>query len=82
MVFTGDLGTNDQPIIKNPTIIESADYVIMESTYGSRLHPEVSSRKDELKKVIDQAMSKGKFLIIPAFAVERTQRFIIRFVPS
>ncbi|MGI6421312.1 MAG: MBL fold metallo-hydrolase RNA specificity domain-containing protein [Syntrophomonadaceae bacterium] len=73
LVFTGDLGTNDQPIIKNPTIIESADYVIMESTYGSRLHPEVSSRKDELKKVIDQAMSKGGNLIIPAFAVERTQ---------
>jgi metallo-beta-lactamase family protein len=66
LVFTGDLGTNDQPIIKNPTIIESADYVIMESTYGSRLHPEVSSRKDELKKVIDQAMSKGGNLIIPA----------------
>lgn len=73
LVFTGDLGTQDQPIIKNPTIIESADYVIMESTYGSRLHPETSSRKEELRKVIERAMSKGGNLIIPAFAVERTQ---------
>lgn len=73
LVFTGDLGTPDQPIIKNPTIIENADYIIMESTYGNRLHPDTESRKEELKTVIDRAMAKGGNLIIPAFAVERTQ---------
>jgi metallo-beta-lactamase family protein len=73
LVFTGDLGTQEQPIIKNPTIIENADYIIMESTYGSRLHPQSSGRKEELKEVIDRAMAKGGNLIIPAFAVERTQ---------
>ncbi len=73
LVFSGDLGTPDQPIIKNPTIIENADYIIMESTYGNRLHPKTASRKEDLKSVIDRAMLKGGNLIIPAFAVERTQ---------
>lgn len=73
IVFSGDLGHYNQPIIKDPAIIESADYVIMESTYGNRLHPSARSRKDDLKEVIKRAMQKGGNLIIPAFAVERTQ---------
>ncbi len=73
LVFSGDLGNYDQPIIKDPTIIESADYVIMESTYGNRLHSVAEDRSFELKKVIDEAMARGGNLIIPAFAVERTQ---------
>jgi len=73
LVFTGDLGNSGQPIIKDPTVIENADYIIMESTYGSRLHPKTASRKEQLKEVIERAMNKGGNLIIPAFAVERTQ---------
>jgi len=73
LVFSGDLGNYNQPIIKDPTIIESADYVIMESTYGDRLHGLAPDRSVELKKVIDEAMARGGNLIIPAFAVERTQ---------
>lgn len=73
LVFTGDLGQGNQPIIKNPTVIESADYLFMESTYGNRYHRGVSNRRDELEEIIKDTMRKGGNLIIPAFAVERTQ---------
>ncbi|HPF20654.1 MAG TPA: MBL fold metallo-hydrolase [Syntrophomonas sp.] len=73
IVFTGDLGQTNQPFIKDPTFIESADYVVMESTYGDRFHKDVLNRVEKLKQVIDETMKKGGNLIIPAFAVERTQ---------
>ena len=73
LVFSGDLGNNDQPIVKDPAVIESADYLIVESTYGDRLHPQIGERNQQLKEVIDETMRKGGNLIIPAFAVERTQ---------
>ncbi len=73
VVFSGDLGQNNQPIIKDPTIIDSADYLVMESTYGDRFHKDVLNRLEKLKKIIDETMKKGGNLIIPAFAVERTQ---------
>lgn len=74
LVFSGDLGNDNQPIIKDPSIIENADYVIMESTYGDRYHkaPD-NNRSDELAIVIEETMRKGGNLVIPAFAVERTQ---------
>lgn len=73
LVFSGDLGNSKQPIVKDPAIIESADYVVIESTYGNRLHDDPPSRADELLEVINATMQKGGNLIIPAFAVERTQ---------
>lgn len=73
LVFSGDLGNSNQPIVREPAIIESADYVIMESTYGNRYHKEVTRRIEQLKEVIDKTMKKGGNLIIPSFAVERTQ---------
>lgn len=73
LVFTGDLGQPDQPIIRDPAIIESTDYLIMESTYGNRLHQGVEKRKEQLKDIIEKTMQKGGNLIIPSFAVERTQ---------
>lgn len=73
LVFTGDLGNSNQPIVKDPTVIESADYVIMESTYGNRYHKGVFRRTEQLKEVIEKTMRKGGNLIIPSFAVERTQ---------
>ncbi|MGI6453892.1 MAG: MBL fold metallo-hydrolase RNA specificity domain-containing protein [Syntrophomonadaceae bacterium] len=72
-VFSGDLGNNNQPIVKDPTLIEDADYVIMESTYGNRFHKETYNRLGQLNQVIKESMAKGGNLIIPAFAVERTQ---------
>lgn len=73
IVFSGDLGQENQPFIKDPTFIESADYVVMESTYGDRFHKDVLNRLEKLKQIIDETMKKGGNLIIPAFAVERTQ---------
>jgi len=73
IVFSGDLGSPNQPIIRDPEFIESADYVLMESTYGSRLREQNRSRRDELIDIINFTMKKGGNLVIPAFAVERTQ---------
>lgn len=73
LVFTGDLGNLNKPIVKDPTMIEDADYVVMESTYGSRFHKELGKRIDEFNLIIKETMAKGGNLIIPAFAVERTQ---------
>ncbi len=73
LVFSGDLGNLRQPIVKDPTTIENADYIILESTYGNRLHPELVSRSEALLEVIEKTTAKGGNLVIPAFAVERTQ---------
>jgi metallo-beta-lactamase family protein len=73
IVFSGDLGRLAQPFVKDPDYIEEADYLVIESTYGDRLHPEVADRPEELKKIIDRTMKQGGNLIIPSFAVERAQ---------
>lgn len=73
LVFSGDIGNHSQPLIKDPSFIEAADYVFMESTYGNRLHQENLNKVEALKNVILETMTKGGNLIIPAFAVERTQ---------
>ncbi len=73
LVFTGDLGGVDKPYVNDPTVITEADYVIMESTYGNRFHKDKSNRVNRLKEVIEETYRKGGNLIIPAFAVERTQ---------
>ncbi|MGE5454692.1 MAG: MBL fold metallo-hydrolase RNA specificity domain-containing protein [Methylocystaceae bacterium] len=73
IVFSGDLGSPNQPVIRDPQYIDSADYVLMESTYGSRLREQNRSRRDELIDIINFTMKKGGNLVIPAFAVERTQ---------
>lgn len=76
LVFSGDLGNSRQRIIKDPTYIENADYVILESTYGNRLHQANTTRMDRLMEAIEFTRRKGGNLIIPAFAVERTQDLI------
>ena len=73
IVFSGDLGQNSQPIINDPTVIKEADYVVIESTYGDRIHRKGLNRRTQLKAIIEETMKKGGNLIIPAFAVERTQ---------
>lgn len=73
LVFSGDIGNKDQPLIKDPSTIAEADYVIMESTYGMRLHEQCEEEIELLHDVIWETYKKGGNLIIPAFAVERTQ---------
>ena len=76
LVFSGDLGNINQPIIRDPTPIDGADYVVMESTYGDRNHTEVWSYTDELAQIIDETISQGGNVIIPSFAVGRTQELL------
>ncbi|MDD2234724.1 MAG: MBL fold metallo-hydrolase [Desulfitobacteriaceae bacterium] len=73
LVYSGDIGHGDQPFVKNPTVIEEADYLLIESTYGNRKHQEMTDRSERLKQIIDDTMNRGGNLIIPSFAVERTQ---------
>ena len=76
LVFSGDIGNVDQPIIRDPSPVTGADYVIMESTYGDRNHTEVWSYTDDLAKIIDETFSRGGNVIIPSFAVGRTQELL------
>ena len=76
IVFSGDIGNVDQPIIRNPQFFTGADYVVMESTYGNRNHTEVWSYTDELAQIIDETLGRGGNVVIPAFAVGRTQELL------
>jgi len=76
IVFSGDIGNIDQPIIRDPVQITGADYVVMESTYGDRNHPEHWGYTDNLAKIIDKTMARGGNVIIPSFAVGRTQELL------
>ncbi|MDK2821371.1 MAG: metallo-beta-lactamase family protein [Clostridia bacterium] len=73
ITFSGDLGNLGQPIVNDPTEIDTTDYLVIESTYGNRLHKIKEDKIERLKEVIIKTMKKGGNLIIPAFAVERTQ---------
>ena len=73
ILFSGDLGRNNMPIIRDPEIPEEIDYLILESTYGSRIHSSFEQMTDELKEIILEGKEKKSKIIIPAFAVERTQ---------
>ncbi|NLL63676.1 MAG: MBL fold metallo-hydrolase [Ruminococcaceae bacterium] len=76
LVFSGDIGNNDQPLVNNPTYITEADYVIMESTYGDRAHGSRKDYVDSLAKVIQRTFDRGGTLVIPSFAVGRTQEVL------
>jgi len=76
LVFTGDLGNYDIPILKDPERIYSADYLIMESTYGNRIHKERENKARKLLNIIEETINKGGNVIIPSFAVGRTQEII------
>ncbi len=76
IVFSGDIGNVDQPIIRDPQCYDSADYVVMESTYGDRNHTEVWSYTDELAQLIDETVARGGNVVIPSFAVGRTQELL------
>ena len=75
-MFSGDIGNVDQPIIRDPVLLHQGDYVVMESTYGDRNHQEVWSYTDELAAVIDRTLGRGGNVVIPAFAVGRTQEIL------
>lgn len=76
LCFSGDIGRPDMPILRDPVIPENLDYLIMESTYGNRLHPVTGDIEEETAIVINEAVKRGAKIIIPAFAVGRTQLLV------
>ncbi len=76
IAFSGDIGHADRPIVKEPTPLESADYVIMEATYGTRQHGPAKSTESELIRVLSDAFARGGNVVVPSFAVGRTQELL------
>jgi metallo-beta-lactamase family protein len=79
LVFSGDLGPKGTPILRDPAVISEADLVLMESTYGDRLHRERAETIHELEGILDEAWRGGGCVLIPAFAVGRTQELLYWF---
>ena len=76
IVFTGDLGNNDIPLLDSPTMIESTDYLVMESTYGNRLHMRNDDKAELFLNIVSETLDRGGNVIIPSFAVGRTQEIL------
>jgi metallo-beta-lactamase family protein len=76
LVFSGDLGNRNIPLLRDPTMIDGADYLILESTYGDRLHERPNSKVDRFIHTIEETLYRGGNVIIPSFAVGRTQELI------
>ena len=80
IVFSGDIGNEDLPLIKDPAYVSEADYVVMESTYGNRNHAEQQvDYVTELARIAQETFERGGNLVIPAFAVGRTQEMLFYF---
>ena len=75
-VFTGDLGNNDIPLLSEPTMIDDADYLVMESTYGGRLHNRDENKAKEFLQIVSETLNNGGTVVIPSFAVGRTQEIL------
>lgn len=76
ILFSGDVGRWNMPIIKDPDPFDSADYVLTESTYGDRLHGETKDIPGELARIVNETRKAGGNIVIPSFAVERTQELL------
>ncbi len=75
-VFSGDLGNNDIPLLSEPTMIEDADFLVMESTYGNRHHLKNDEKAEMFLKIVSETLDGGGNVIIPSFAVGRTQEIL------
>lgn len=76
ILFSGDIGNTDQPIIRNPQPVGAADYIVMESTYGDRNHDARADHRMILAEVIENTLARGGNVVIPSFAVGRTQEVL------
>jgi metallo-beta-lactamase family protein len=76
VLFSGDIGQWDKPLIRDPSLFEQADYVVMESTYGDRNHQDGGDVETQLSDVINDTISRGGNVVIPTFAVERAQELM------
>ena len=75
-VFSGDIGNNDIPLLSEPTMIADCDYLVMESTYGNRLHMRNETKAETFLKIVSETIEGGGNVIIPSFAVGRTQEIL------
>ena len=78
LVFSGDLGRPGRPILRDPTFIDSADILIIESTYGNREHANVEEASKKLETIVNKTCRRGGKVIVPAFAVGRSQELVYR----
>ncbi|MBW7898973.1 Ribonuclease [Candidatus Brocadiaceae bacterium B188] len=76
LVFSGDLGQKKLPLVKDPEFIDEADYIFIESTYGNRKHKGIKETVDEFTRVVTESIGRGGNVVIPAFAVGRTQEIL------
>ncbi len=76
IVFTGDVGRKNLPILRDPQFVEKANVLITEGTYGGRFHQDFDQSSQELSRIINQAYKRGSVVLIPAFAVGRTQEIV------
>ncbi len=77
LVYTGDLGRKDRPILRDPEVPDRADVLLMESTYGDRIHDDQERMREELARVVIRTRERGGKLLIPSFALERAQEIIL-----
>ena len=75
-VFSGDIGNNDIPLLSAPTMIDNCDYLVMESTYGSRLHMKNDQKAEMFLDIVSETIDNGGTVVIPSFAVGRTQEIL------
>ena len=76
LLFSGDIGNTDQPLIRDPQYVDEADYVLIESTYGDRRHSKVENYTRHLADLFQETFDKGGNVVIPSFAVGRTQEIL------
>lgn len=76
LAFSGDLGRVDMPILRDPVVVDDVDYLIIESTYGDRVHDAIDTAGDQLRDVILDTYNRGGKVIVPAFSVGRTQELV------
>ena len=79
VVFSGDIGNKNKPLIRDPEYISEADYVIMESTYGDRYHDITTDHVEDLRRIVQETLDRGGNVLFPAFAVGRTQELLFLF---
>jgi metallo-beta-lactamase family protein len=79
IAFTGDLGRKGKPIIRDPAKVPAMDYLVLEATYGDRLHESTDDAMGKLADIVKQAVARGGKIVIPAFAIERTQELVFYF---
>lgn len=76
ILFSGDVGRNKVPILRDPAHFKQADYILMESTYGNRTHPDVGDIPSALEKIVNETANAGGNIVIPSFTIERTQELL------